>query len=500
MQRRDFLGAGVAALFGTSAMQEALALGLRPGFDASAAPELAPLAGFRGSEQVQAEGLRVEGRIPAGLRGVYYRNGPGLMERGAERYRHWFDGDGFVQALRFEDGVVSHRGRFVQTAKFQAESREQRFLVPTLGTAIPPRMQIRGPDSMNVANTSVLRQGDRLYALWEGGSAYEIDPASLDTIGPRAWSDELDGLPFSAHPKQEADGTSWNFGTFGERIVIYQLSGAGALVKSAVFEVPASAMVHDFAVSQRYLVFLLAPVTLDMAALRAGGISMLDAMRWHADAPTRVLIIEKGDLSRRRVLEMPASFVFHFGNAWDADGQIHLDYVEGAALPVINASLESLMRGRRPPQRHSTPRFLRITLQGDKGGRIALQSRDEAVEFPVVDPRVVAQRYRQVFYPTAVGTGERWGFNGLMRLDLETGRRERFLFDLETVVEEHVLVPKPGSSREGQAWLVGMGYDLRRQRSFASVFDAEALSAGPLARVWLPYAVPYGFHGRFYPA
>ncbi|MET0520048.1 MAG: carotenoid oxygenase family protein, partial [Burkholderiaceae bacterium] len=434
-RRRDVLGL-LAAGLGSSALQESWALGLAPGFDASAAPELRPLAGLPGQD-LSADGLVVDGKIPAGLRGVYYRNGPGLMARGAERYRHWFDGDGFVQALRFEAGGVSHRGRFVQTAKFKAEARERRFLVPALGTAIAPRMPLRGPDSMNVANTSVLRQAGRLYALWEGGSAYELDPASLATLGPRAWSEELDGLPFSAHPKQEADGTSWNFGSFetasGSRMVIYQLDAGGALRKSEVFEIPATAMVHDFAVSQRYLVFLLAPIRLDMAAWRAGGISMLDAMHWQGDAPTKVLVIDKADLGRRRILEMPACFVFHFGNAWDADGQIHLDYVQGAALPEVNAGLEALMRGRRPPARVSTPRFMRIDLAA---GRIGVQSRDEAVEFPVVDPRVVARRYAKVFYPSAVDLGERWGFNALMGLDLDSGRRERFVFDADTVVEE----------------------------------------------------------------
>lgn len=36
----------------------------------------------------------------------------------------------------------------------------------------------------NVANTSVVWWGGRLLCLWEGGEPYEIDPQSLDTIGP----------------------------------------------------------------------------------------------------------------------------------------------------------------------------------------------------------------------------------------------------------------------------------------------------------------------------
>jgi carotenoid cleavage dioxygenase-like enzyme len=35
----------------------------------------------------------------------------------------------------------------------------------------------------NVANISLLPLNKRLFALWEGGSAYEINPKTLATIG-----------------------------------------------------------------------------------------------------------------------------------------------------------------------------------------------------------------------------------------------------------------------------------------------------------------------------
>ena len=130
--------------------------------------------------------------------------------------------------------------------------------------------------------------------------------------------------------------------------------------------------------------------------------------------------------------------------------------------------------------------------------RLDLVKRDEITEFPQVDPRVVARRNRFIYYPVQMGLqAPRWGFNALQRLDIERGRVDAFAFDAHTVVEEHVLVPKPGSQREGQGWLVGTGFNARTQRSFASVFDAEALSAGPLAIVELPYWVPFGFHSHF---
>ena len=43
----------------------------------------------------------VTGRMPTGLQGTFYRNGPAKYEIGGYRYRHWFDGDGMLQpALR----------------------------------------------------------------------------------------------------------------------------------------------------------------------------------------------------------------------------------------------------------------------------------------------------------------------------------------------------------------------------------------------------------------
>jgi carotenoid cleavage dioxygenase len=492
MHRRELLTALLAG--GTSA--ELWALGLPATDFAARAPELAPLRGLDGQEALDAASTVIEGRLPAALRGRYFRNGPGLMQRGGQRYRHWFDGDGFVQAWTLDGGRASHRGRFVQTAKFRAEQAAGRFLLPAFGTAIAPQRPVRGPDSVNVANTSVLPLAGRLYALWEGGSAHELDPETLETRGLTTWHEDLRGMPFSAHPKVEPDGRVWNFGTANGRLAVYELDAAGQVRRHALLDVAAPAMLHDFAVSQRHLVFLLPPITLDAAALRAGG-AMTDAMRWSADRAMRVLVVDKADFSRRRVFELPAALVFHFGNAWDDGRMLRLDYVESAPLPEFNAAAEQLMRGERPRRSASAPRVLEIDLAT---GRLRVAVRDEAVEFPVVDPRVVAQRHRFVWYPTAVDAGERWGFNGLMRLDIDSGARERFSFGADVVVEEHVLVPRPGSTREGEGWLVGMGYDVRRRRSFLSVFDALRLAGGPLARAWLPYAAPYGFHGRFQPA
>lgn len=462
------------------------------------APELQPLRGWPDGQDRLAEGLRLQGRWPAALRGTLYRNGPGLLERAGQRYRHWFDGDGLVQAWRLGPQGFSHQARFVRTPKFQAEQAAGEFLLPAFGTAVPARLPMRRSDDANTANTSVMVQGGRLYALWEGGSATELDPQTLHTRGVQTWAPELQGMPFSAHPKREPDGRLWNFGSFGGKLVVYEIDADGQLRRWKLLEVNAPAMLHDFVVTERYLVFLLPPLSFDMAALK-GGRSMVGAMRWQGEQGNRVLVLDKADLSLRAQLQMPAELVFHFGNAWD-DGQgvIRLDYVHSDIEEFLDGRFNTMVQGQRPQSfGENGPRLLRIDLPRQ---RLDLVKRGETTEFPQVDPRVVARRYRYVYAPARHGLQPGWGFNAVQRLDLERAQVERFVFPREVLIEEQLLVPKPGSRREGQGWLLGTGFDVARQRSFCTVFDAEAISAGPLATVWLPYWVPLGFHGQFQPA
>ena len=53
--------------------------------------------------------LAVTGQLPAGLQGMFVRNGPNPQFTPRTKY-HPFDGDGMVQAFRFEGGVMFKSG------------------------------------------------------------------------------------------------------------------------------------------------------------------------------------------------------------------------------------------------------------------------------------------------------------------------------------------------------------------------------------------------------
>ena len=96
---------------------------------AEKAPEWLTLLG-RSEQGGRDYAPRVEGKIPAGLEGSLYRNGPGLFERGGVRKPHLLDGDGLVQRLTFQDSAVRYQNSFVRTRKFAQEEAVGRYLYP----------------------------------------------------------------------------------------------------------------------------------------------------------------------------------------------------------------------------------------------------------------------------------------------------------------------------------------------------------------------------------
>ena len=503
MERRHFLSATASASLVGAATGLATSAQAKPADAAVFAanvrqhPLLAPFRGVDDSTGDRDSGpLLLRGRWPAELRGRFYRNGPALMQRGAERYHHWFDGDGMVQQYSIGDGQITHRGRLVRTAKLKAEQQAGRFLMSALGTTIEGGPAASGPDSFNVANTNALEHAGRVLAMWEGGSAYGLDPRDLSTQGPVTWRPDLAQVPFTAHPKVDAAGHLWNIGTSGAAIVAWHIGPQGQLISAQVGESPyPGGMVHDVAVTERYLVVPLPPVSFDFARPVADGPRHF-AMK--PGEPLRVLVMEKADIKKRRVFELPPQMVFHVGNAHETgDGRIVLSYVAAPDTWFLDGAAVSLMSGLTQPAGRLA---LQIATLDMGNGKAALQALPGEVEFPRMDPRRIGQRARLLVTGAAwmnYGGRSQTLLHGVQVLDVETGRAQRHDYGEHVVAEEHIVVPKPGKTGERDAWLLGTTYDARRQATVLNLLDAAHVEDGPLAQAVLPYMLPLGFHGNF---
>ncbi|NKC11823.1 MAG: carotenoid oxygenase [Gammaproteobacteria bacterium] len=500
MNRRDFLNSAraAAALGALTLVRAGTAAPLDSWHTAfhEALPGKPWLTGYRtmAREQLQAKATW-HGKAP-GLRGTLYRNGPAGHEVGGFRYRHWFDGDGMVQRFAVSEDGVAHLGRFVRTHKRVAESGAGRALYPTFGSRVPNANPVTKADVVNTANISTLIHNGELYALWEAGSPHRLDPATLETLSVHSYSPQTQGLPFSAHPRVEADGTLWNFGyvSAAKRLVLWHIDAAGTLVKAAALPIDPITMIHDFVVTRRHLVFLIPPLHFEPGASSA---TFLQAHRWHPEHPTRVLVVDKNDFSRTTWLELPAQWVFHFGNAWeDKDGFIRFDGARAPDPSIMFGRFRDIMRGQDNGA-GAPARSFNYVLHPATGYATEepLMAAHEAGEFPTIDPRVSGRQYRHVaLLTTQPGQETEHGhFDTVMLLDVTSGHSVRYTYPAHEIAEEHLIVPGDG----GRFWLVGTTLAYREEKTRLNVFDGKRLADGPVAIATLPYPLPLGLHGKW---
>ncbi len=438
--------------------------------------------------------LKVRGRIPKAVQGAFYRNGPARHHLGTLRYAHWFDGDGALQRYTLGSNTVRHEARFIQTAKYKADSAAGMVVREAFGTRTPAMPPASSADAINVANTSVVHHGGRLLALWEGGSAHAIDPTTLHTQGVHQWSSDVAGLPFSAHPRVEPDGSMWNFGvsSVASAMVIYRITREGKLSQTAMLRLKDTAMVHDFAVTQNHLVFLMPPLIFKRERYQSGQ-SFLASHEWTPSLGLRVMVLPKAQLDQPRWYELPSGMIFHIGNACEVGGVIRLDCMRSPTAWSATQGIQELMCGDYQPQEH--PQAMLVEL--DLATRRARQSVMPLVaEFPRVDPRFIGQPYSHVFVATRQSARHQPGFDSIARWNVTTGAVDRYHYGDHVQTEEHVFVPRDPSRHhaEGQGYLVGTALDTKNKRMLLSVFDAQNMGAGPLMQAEMERTMPLGLH------
>ncbi|MEO0883290.1 MAG: carotenoid oxygenase family protein [Pseudomonadota bacterium] len=434
----------------------------------------------------------IHGKPPAGLTGTLYRNGPGQFHYGSTHASHWFDGDGMIQRIHIDDGRAIHSGKFVQTTKRVAEQEAGRFLADGFGTKGDPSYPVQSSDDVNAANTSVVMAGGELLALWEGGSPWRLDPVTLASLGPKVWRDDLQGMPYLAHPKVEPDGRIWNLGVGGNRIAIYLSDTQGNLIEFGLADIGVPAYLHDWAMTDKHLIILVQPW------LRTRSIPpFVDHLVWQPEDGLKILIVDKGDFSNTRWAQAPARAFYHTGAAWEeTDGTIKLD-VAFYDDPVLGSGggtseIDGSWTAEEQPPLQSKFSLLTIPPRGD--AQIIETALDG--EFPQVDPRRHGLKRDLSALVTGV-TDHHPGNTTLSLHNWTTGETDAFDFGPNRMVEEFLFVPKPGGSAEHDSWLVGPVLNMAAQTREIHVFDAASVSDGPVCTWMADYTWPLGFHGTW---
>jgi carotenoid cleavage dioxygenase-like enzyme len=357
--------------------------------------------------------------------------------------------------------------------------------MPGFGTPGDPRAEIGSPDDGNAANTSVILAGDQLWALWEAGSPVALDPVSLETLDYVTLRPDLRAMPFLAHPRVEPGGRIWNLGMGGDQAIIWRLSPDGTLEDASLIPLPRASYVHDFTATERHLILVLQPWVRERQTM-----PFADGFAWRPETGTQILVLDKDDLSRRRLYETEAFGFFHLGDAWIEGGDILFDLALHRDMDFAARGAGEVVEG--VPLDGEPARLGLIRLKAD--GSTELTRLPVIAEFPRSDP-ARAGLIRRLSVHTTGGHGETPFAQAIAVTDWASGQTRSHDFGAGHVVDEMVFVAKPGAVSETDAWLIGPSLNLTERVTELHVLDVAALEAGPVATWRSDVALPAAFHG-----
>lgn len=444
--------------------------------------------------ETDVDHLDMEGDWPEEIRGTLYRIGPNPRFDPIPPYNPLL-GDGMIHAFFIHGRQARYRNRWVRTRQWQLEDEAGRALFATSGDPRLHDPSVRNLPTDGVANTNLVWHGGRLLALEEGHPPIEIDPATLATR--RVW-DFAGKLPdnMTAHPKLDPDSGEMVFFAnypgrrFDGEIEWYVADRHGTLIARHRLRAPFPGLIHDFAVTRNFVVFVIGPVTISIQRAMARG----PALAWEPDKGTHIAVVRRDEPDDVQWLVTAPCFVWHVLNGWNDGGRVTLDLCEqdAPAFPAVDGSMPA-------SERVFCQRLARWTFDWDQPRVERRLLSDVVCEYPRMDERVVMQPTRYGYFACHGGPGTGDLFHrGIARFDFEKHRMSTCFLGATSAVSEPVFVASSGNGAEGH--LLCTVYDERTDTSHLVLFDAGAVERGPIATASLNHRVPMGFHGCWLPA
>jgi carotenoid cleavage dioxygenase-like enzyme len=436
--------------------------------------------------------LPVLGELPRELHGVFAQNSPNPRFPPRGRY-HWFDGDGMVHAVSFEDGRARYVNRYVRTKGLALEEEAGRALWS--GILEPIELDHPHGPAKNTANTDLVFHGGKLLALWWlGAEPYALSPRDLSTEGP--W--DFHGTAragCASHAKVDprtGELVFFDYSALKPPYMTYGVADAGGrVVCSTPIDLPGPRLLHDIAITENYSILLDLPLLWRTDKLA----SHKRYVAFDKRLPARFGILpRRAPGSDIRWFDDDACYIYHTVNAYEENGSIVLDACR----------IEDPMAKLREPPGDS-PRldfmdlspFLTRWRFDLATGAVKREKRDDVpTEFPCIDLSRRGARARFTYSPRLARCPTLL-FEGLIKYDLSNGGSTYRGFGPGQFGSEAAFVPRPGATDEDDGWLITFVYNAIDDTSSALVLSAKDLST--VARVPLRRRVPVGFHATWVP-
>ncbi|KAI7737090.1 hypothetical protein M8C21_027320 [Ambrosia artemisiifolia] len=457
-------------------------------------------------EQPVRHGLPVTGKIPEHIQGVYLRNGANPLFEPTSGH-HLFDGDGMVYAVKFDNGAASYACRFTETQRLVQERAIGKPVFPKAigelhghsGIAKLILFYARGmcglidhTKGIGVANAGLVYFNNRLLAMSEDDLPYHVrvtPSGDLKTAGRYDFGGQLKSTMI-AHPK--LDPVSGELFALSYDVIqkpylkYFRFSADGKKSKDVAIDLGKPTMVHDFAITENFVVVPDHQVVFKMSEMITGGSPVV----YDKEKVSRFGVLDKyaENGSGIKWVEVPDCFCFHLWNAWEEPESDEVVVIGSCMTPadsIFNECNEELK---------SVLSEIRLNLKTGKSTRrqIISPENDVNLEAGMVNKNLLGRKSQFAYLAIA----EPWPkVSGFAKVDLSTGETKKFIYGDQKYGGEPLFLPRDASSAEDDGHILAFVHDEKKWESELQIVNAMTMELE--ATVKLPSRVPYGFHGTF---
>lgn len=475
-------------------------------------PDTPSFTGFNTPSRIEADiaDLSHEGVIPPELNGAFYRVQPDPMFPPRLGDDIAFNGDGMITRFHIHDGQVDFRQRWAKTDKWKLESAAGKGLFGAYRNPLTDDESVKGR-IRSTANTNAFLFAGKLWAMKEDSPALLMDPATMETVGFEKFGGRMTGETFTAHPK--IDPATGNMVAIGyaasglcsDDVTYMEVSPQGELIREEWFKVPYYCMMHDFGITEDYLILHIVPSIGSWERLEKG----LPHFGFDTTMPVYLGVIPRRDGvtdADIRWFKRDNCFASHVMNAFQEGTKVHFDVPESQnnMFPFF-------------PDVHGAPfdpvgamsRLTRWTVDMASNGEefdSVVRLTETTGEFPRIDDRFTGRAYRYGWMlemdparPVEIKGGSAAGqiMNCLFLKDLETGAEQHWWCGPTSSLQEPCFVPRGSGAPEGEGWIVQVCNRLDEHRSDLLIFDALVIEQGPVATIHIPIRLRFGLHGNW---